>query len=103
MFLRNPARAEEVTQDIFMKLWQALPAYNGRAAPGTWLYSIARNTCLSALRAEGYRKTLPLEAVREPVARTTAAEDLELGQYIDRLPEAQRQADRKSTRLNSSH
>src|SRR5947207_10204859 len=35
MFLRNPARAEEVTQDIFMKLWQALPAYNGRAPPGT--------------------------------------------------------------------
>ncbi len=91
MFLRNPARAEEVTQDIFLKLWQALPAYDGRAAPGTWLYTIARNTCLSAARAESYRKTLPLGAVCEPVARAGGAGDLELAQCIDRLSEIQRQ------------
>jgi len=33
--LRNPARAEDVTQDIFLKLWQALPSYDGRASVGT--------------------------------------------------------------------
>jgi RNA polymerase sigma-70 factor (ECF subfamily) len=91
MFLRNPARAEEVTQDIFLKLWQALPGYDGRAAPGSWLYTIARNTCLSALRAESYRKTLPLDQVREPAARGVAAADVELAQCIDRLPEIQGQ------------
>ena len=46
MMLHDTGRAEEVTQDIFLKLWQALPAYDGRAAPSTWLYTIARNTCL---------------------------------------------------------
>src|SRR5690242_18119635 len=45
--LRNPARAEEATQDVFLKLWQVLPRYDGRAALGTWIYTIARNTCLS--------------------------------------------------------
>jgi len=90
-FLKNPVRAEEVTQDIFLKLWQALPAYDGRAAPGSWLYAIARNTCLSAARAESYRKTLPLDAVREPVARAGGAGDIEVAQCIDRLPEIQRQ------------
>ncbi len=90
-FLRNPARAEEVTQDIFLKLWQALPAYDGRAAPGSWLYAIARNTCLSAARAESYRRTLPLDAVREPVARAGGAGDIEVAQCIDRLSEIQRQ------------
>jgi len=44
--LNDAGRAEEVTQDIFLKLWQALPAYDGRASLGTWLYAIARNTCL---------------------------------------------------------
>ena len=39
MFLRNPARAEEVTQDVFLKLWKALPAYDGRAAPGLERYN----------------------------------------------------------------
>src|SRR5438876_1093343 len=65
MFLKEAARAEEVTQEIFLKLWQALPDYDGRASPGTWLYAIARNTCLSAARSEAYRKTVPLEAARE--------------------------------------
>lgn len=68
MFLRDRGRAEEVTQDIFLKLWQVLPAYDGRAAPSTWLYTIARNTCLSALRSEAHRKTLPLDSIAEPIA-----------------------------------
>jgi len=91
MFLRNPSRAEEVTQDIFLKLWQALPAYDGRASPGSWLYTIARNTCLSALRAESYRKTLPLGEVKEPAARAAGTGDVELAQCIGRLPEIQGQ------------
>ena len=56
----DAGRAEEVTQDVFLKLWRALPAYDGRASPSTWLYTIARNTCLSAVRAESYRRTAPL-------------------------------------------
>ena len=68
MFLRDCGRAEEVTQDIFLKLWQALPSYDGRAAPSTWLYTIARNTCLSAIRSDVRRKTLPLDSAAEPVA-----------------------------------
>src|SRR5215469_9843916 len=67
-FLKDRARAEDVTQDIFLKLWQGLPAYDGRASPGTWLYTIARNTCLSALRSDSYRRALPLNATREPAA-----------------------------------
>src|SRR5882724_9082605 len=90
VILRDPARAEEVTQDIFLKLWQALPGYDGRAAPGTWLYTIARNTCLSAARSESYRKTVPLDGPNEPLAARAPPRDLELGECIDRLPEVQR-------------
>jgi RNA polymerase sigma-70 factor (ECF subfamily) len=88
--LKNQARAEEVTQDIFLKLWQALPAYDGRAAPGTWLYAIARNTCLAAVRSEAYRATLPLDAVQEPSNPSPGSRDFELTQLVDRLPELQR-------------
>src|SRR3954451_11697609 len=89
MMLNDAGRAEEVTQDIFLKLWQALPAYDGRAAPSTWLYTIARNTCLSALRSESHRKTCPVDWAAEP-AGSEAARDLlgriELRQCVDRLP-----------------
>jgi RNA polymerase sigma-70 factor (ECF subfamily) len=93
MFLKDRGRAEEVTQDIFLKLWQALPAYDGRAAPGTWLYTIARNTCLTALRSETYRKTLPYDAIGEPATPGTgnALDRIALARCLDRLPEAQRE------------
>ena len=95
MFLRDRGRAEEVTQDIFLKLWQVLPAYDGRAAPSTWLYTIARNTCLTALRSEAHRKTLPLDWIPEPVATEASGSGsvlkrIELGRCLERLPEVQR-------------
>ena len=90
-FLKDPARAEDVIQEIFLKLWQALPDYDGRASPGTWLYAIARNTCLSASRSNSYGRVLPLDATHEPAAPApTVITDIELQQSIDRLPEIQR-------------
>ena len=92
-FLRDRAHAEDVTQDIFLKLWQGLPAYDGRASPGTWLYTIARNTCLSALRSDSYRRALPLDAAQEPAAPAEPGmKDLALAQVMERLPEIQRTA-----------
>src|SRR5947207_832016 len=91
VMLRDRGRAEEVTQEIFLKLWQVLPAYDGRASPGTWLYAIARNTCLSAARSDGYRKTVPLVKACEPAASNMVQGDVELAQCIERLPEIQRE------------
>jgi RNA polymerase sigma-70 factor (ECF subfamily) len=90
-FLKDPARAEDVTQDIFLKLWRALPDYDARASPGTWLYTIARNTCLSASRADSYRKSVPLDAIGEPAAAVQAVfADMELERCLERLSEIQR-------------
>src|SRR5258707_5894662 len=86
MMLRDTGRAEEVTQEIFLKVWQVLPNYDGRAAPSTWLYTIARNTCLSAVRAQSYRKTTSLEQSPEPAVSNTGLLNIELDQYLARLP-----------------
>ena len=96
MFLRDQGRAEEVTQDIFLKLWQALPAYDGRAAPSTWLYTIARNTCLSALRSAGLRKMFPIDSLVEQAAvgqsdGSDVLHRIELERCLDRLPDVQRE------------
>ena len=91
MMLKDVGRAEEVTQDIFLKLWQALPAYDGRAAPSTWLYTIARNTCLSAVRAESYRRTMSLNQVSEPTVSNLAPLKIAWEEYLSKLPEIQRE------------
>jgi RNA polymerase sigma-70 factor (ECF subfamily) len=94
MMLRDAGRAEEVTQDIFLKLWRALPDYDGRASVSTWLYTIARNSCLSAVRAEAYRRTRPLDDAPEPAAPATNREpalDAALAKGLEALPEIQRE------------
>jgi RNA polymerase sigma-70 factor (ECF subfamily) len=89
--LRDAGRAEEVTQDIFLKVWRALPSYDGRALVSTWLYAIARNTCLSAIRAESYRRTDPLETVTEPAAPVRSGCDVDWDRLLARLSDMQRQ------------
>jgi RNA polymerase sigma-70 factor, ECF subfamily len=88
--IRNEARAEEVTQDIFVKVWQALPAYDGRASLSTWIYTIARNTALTHLRSEKYREAKPLEQARE-ASTTPSRAGLEVERLLARLPGEQRE------------
>lgn len=88
--LRDHGRAQETTQDIFVKLWRALPSYDGRAALSTWLYTIARNTCLTVARRESYRQTTDLTAADEPQTGSIGALDVALKDALARLPETQR-------------
>src|SRR3982750_4672841 len=61
--VRDSALAEDLAQTTFVKVWQALSKFDGRAALSTWLYTIARNTCLSAIERE--RRLVPLEDFQE--------------------------------------
>ena len=48
--LKDRAAAEDAAQETFVRIWKALPRFDGRAALGTWIYAITRNTCLMELR-----------------------------------------------------
>ena len=48
--LRDRAAAEDATQETLVRVWKALPGFDGRAQLGTWIYAITRNTCLMELR-----------------------------------------------------
>jgi RNA polymerase sigma-70 factor (ECF subfamily) len=47
----NRTAAEDIAQEVFVKIWRALPAFDGRSALSTWIYAITRNAALSALRS----------------------------------------------------
>jgi RNA polymerase sigma-70 factor (TIGR02960 family) len=47
--------AEDVLQDTMLAAWQGLAGFEGRASIRTWLYRIATNRCLNALRSAGRR------------------------------------------------
>lgn len=50
--------AEELTQDIFLKAYTHLASYGGRSAFSTWLYRIACNTALTAVKRRQRRFAL---------------------------------------------
>jgi len=50
-YTRNPADAEDVAQESFIKAYRALPQFRGDSAFYTWLYRIAINTAKNALAA----------------------------------------------------
>jgi RNA polymerase sigma-70 factor (TIGR02960 family) len=52
--------AEDVVQETFLAAWQHISAFEARASVRTWLYRIATNRCLDALRSA--RRRLPREA-----------------------------------------
>ena len=48
-YVRNPAEAEDITQEAFIKAYRALPQFRGDSAFYTWLYRIAINTAKNAI------------------------------------------------------
>ena len=49
--LRNPADAEDATQDVFLRAFSRLHQYRPTEPFGAWLHGIARNRCLDIIRS----------------------------------------------------
>jgi len=95
--LRDRAAAEDLAQEVFVKLWQALPRYDGRAKLSTWIYAITRNAAVSALRARRRSVSMSDASVLTEVEGIAAApaiepEDAALRRQVEALPDKQRQA-----------
>jgi RNA polymerase sigma-70 factor (ECF subfamily) len=69
--LGNMEDAEDVAQEAFVRVFVAIPKFRGQAAFSTWLYRIVTNLCLGDRRRR--RRTVDLEAVREPRAADNPA------------------------------
>jgi RNA polymerase sigma-70 factor, ECF subfamily len=96
--LGNEALAEETCQDIFIRIWKALDSYRGQSSLSTWIYAIARNTCLTAIGVLAAKRTVSMEAPgvqRLAEARTPALAATETGLDVPlllaELPENYRQ------------
>jgi len=97
--LRDRTWAEDTTQDVFLRVWRALPGFAGQSALSTWIYAISKNACLSELRKRRPQVSLNLDeddyhpeiaALAAPEADDSAT--VSVTQLLDQLPERYRQA-----------
>jgi RNA polymerase sigma-70 factor (TIGR02960 family) len=75
--------AEDMLQETLLAAWRGLADYEGRASMRTWLYRIATNRCLNALRASGRRARTAPEPPFTPPEPTRRAELIWLEPYPD--------------------
>jgi RNA polymerase sigma-70 factor (TIGR02960 family) len=80
--------AEDILQDTLLAAWQGLGAFEGRASIRTWLYRIATNRCLNALRSASRRPAKEWDIPQvEPPEPTRLGEVVWLEPYPDALLE----------------
>lgn len=59
------AKAEELTQDVFVRCWDKLGSFRGDAAFSTWLHRLAVNVVLNDREAEGRRRNRHDDAIED--------------------------------------
>ena len=54
--VRDESVAEDLTQEIFLKVHRSLPGFEGRSKLSTWVYRIATKACLDHFRSSSHKK-----------------------------------------------
>ena len=70
-FVRNETDAQEILQDAFLSAWRNLPAFEGRAQFGSWMYRVTVNAALMLLRSRNRHPEVTVDDI-EPTALNDA-------------------------------
>ena len=97
-FLCSHEDTNDLLQDIYIKIWTALPTFRGESQIFTWLWRIATNEVLNHLRKQKFKAMVSLDSSME-ILRKKIDDDpyfdgnelqRELHKAIQKLPEKQR-------------
>ena len=91
--------ADDILQEVFIKVWAALPSFRGDSSMSTWVWRIATNEALNFLRREKVRAALRFTSIDAEMERRIDADpffdgdaaDRALSKAVVKLPEKQRQ------------
>lgn len=91
----DAATAEEITQDVFVRVWQKLPTFRGDSLVSTWLHRLTVNVVLTNRKAQSAGKNRAVsddEAIEGTAGRRAfVGERLDLDAAIAKLPRGARQ------------
>src|SRR5438270_13618459 len=103
--LRHPEDAEDATQEVFVRVYEALGQFSGRGAFGAWLRRLTVNHCLNRVQSAAAQRaarsysldllaeTLPADTECDPEARFWREEErARIKTEMEELPPQQRAA-----------
>jgi RNA polymerase sigma-70 factor (ECF subfamily) len=75
--VRDPNRAEDVTQDVFLEVWRKAPSFDeGRGSARTWILTIAHRRAVDAVRRNEAQKRYDGRATLDEVSHDQPADEL---------------------------
>jgi RNA polymerase sigma-70 factor (ECF subfamily) len=94
--MAGPEAADELTQDVFVRVWQKLDSFRGESSFGTWLHRLAVNVIIERFRTLGTARgrfladsEAALDVAQAPI-RSRPDLGMDLNAAIERLPEGAR-------------
>jgi RNA polymerase sigma-70 factor (ECF subfamily) len=72
----NPATAEDLVQDVFVRVVKNAQSFEERSRFSTWVYTIARNACVDAARRQSHRRHPSLDQPKGAGDERTLGETL---------------------------
>lgn len=78
------AHADDLAQDVFLKIHRGLPYFRGDAQLSTWIYRIVMNVCTQARSRRRPEVPLDVHSWREPGAADSAFADIELRDRLEK-------------------
>jgi RNA polymerase sigma factor (sigma-70 family) len=81
--------ADDLVQDVFIKVWKNLPGFRSDAQLYTWMYRIATNECITFLNKKKQKNNIPLDDVSYELAESLSDSTYLSGdKVLQRLQEA---------------
>jgi RNA polymerase sigma-70 factor (ECF subfamily) len=92
---RDAGEAEELVQDVFVRVWERLASFRGDSRLSTWLHRVAVNVVIEHMRAKGrwrsrFAGAVDANDVADSLFVDSAGADIDLERAIVRLPERAR-------------
>ncbi len=83
--------SEDMTQEVFLRVYESIPGFRGDASLRTWINRIAYNLCVSYLRHQSRAQNIPLEDMTEealfhllPASDSPQVESMDLSRLIEK-------------------
>ncbi|WP_435414621.1 RNA polymerase sigma factor [Polaribacter aestuariivivens] len=76
-FSKNRQEAEDLMQDIFVKLFVKLRTFKGNSKFSTWLYSFTYNFCVNYVQRDSHKKREKITVVTDQIKENSTVDEIE--------------------------
>lgn len=76
LYMQNPSTAEDIFQDVFLKVNKYLSSFEGKSSEKTWIIKITINTCKDYLKSAWRKKVVSIENFNDTLENANYDENI---------------------------